>query len=177
MHFVCCAPFAVHTLQFHAGSPSPFVVQASACPFPVLRPPSLLSVPTLTPCFQQGVARLATPSNRLQRFSPVPPLRPAVSLSTLKSPNLKSVDRPPNSVLHALTSVEVGTPVTRCPPHRSRRALFAAPGSSCWHALFAHRKVGPLGSDVLSERVACMNFASTSAPSPVSGLAPCHWIL
>jgi hypothetical protein len=35
----------------------------------------------------------------------------------------------------------------------------------------------PVGSVILTARVACVCFANTSAPSPASGLAPCCWIL
>jgi hypothetical protein len=134
------------------------------------------------------------------RFDRLPSsvLRPPSSVLRLQS----SVFRPPSSVFRFLLSifcfacsvvislwsvvssqssaspfVEVGTPVARRPPHRSRRAVFPhralQPDTLC----IAHRKVRQFGPVVLTELVAYVDFVRLSAPSAISGLAPCNDLL
>ena len=73
--------------------------------------------------------------------------------------------------------VEVGTPVARCPPHRSRRAVFPHRALQPDTSSIAHRKVCQSGSVVHTELVACVDFARLSAPSNTSGLLPCGVLL
>src|ERR1035441_8847011 len=73
--------------------------------------------------------------------------------------------------------VEVGTPVARRPPHRSRRAVFPHRALQPDTLSSAHRKVCQFGSVVLTELLACVDFVRLSTPSAISGLAPCHDLL
>jgi hypothetical protein len=68
--------------------------------------------------------------------------------------------------------VEVGSPVARRPPHRSRRAVFPHRALQPDTLSIAHRKVCQFGSVVLTELVACVDFVRLSVPSAISGLAP-----
>ena len=60
--------------------------------------------------------------------------------------------------------VEVGTPVARRPPHRSRRAVFPHRALQPGTLSIAHRKVGQFGSVYRTALVACVSFAKLSAP-------------
>src|ERR1035441_438105 len=71
-------------------------------------------------------------------------------------------------------SVEVGTPVARRPPHRSRRAVFPHRALQPDTLSIAHRKVCQFGSVLLTELVACVDFVRLSTPSAISGPSPCH---
>ena len=73
--------------------------------------------------------------------------------------------------------VEVGTPVARRPPHRSRRAVFPHRALQPNTLSIAYKKVCQFGSVVLTELVACVGFVRLSTPSAISGLAPCHDLL
>jgi hypothetical protein len=73
--------------------------------------------------------------------------------------------------------VEVGSPVARRPPHRSRRAVFPHRALQPDTLSIARRKVCQFSSVVLTELVACVDFVRLSAPSAISGPTPCHDLL
>src|ERR1035441_7977947 len=73
--------------------------------------------------------------------------------------------------------VEVGSPVARRPPHRSRRAVFPHRALPPDTLSIARRKVCQFGSVDLTELVACVDFVRWSAPWAISGPAPCHDLL
>src|SRR5664279_4486250 len=73
--------------------------------------------------------------------------------------------------------VEVGSPVARRPPHRSRRAVFPHRALQPDTLSIARRKVCQFGSVVLTELVACVDFVRLSAPWVISGPTPCHDLL
>src|ERR1035437_440199 len=70
--------------------------------------------------------------------------------------------------------VEVGSPVARRPPHRSRRAVFPHRALPPDTLSIARRKVCQFGSVDLTELVACVDFVRWSAPWAISRPTPCH---
>src|ERR1035441_3804088 len=77
----------------------------------------------------------------------------------------------------AFIIVEVGSPVARRPPHRSRRAVFPHRALQPDTLSIARRKVSQFGSVDLTELVACVDFVRLSTPSAISGPTPCHGLL
>ena len=75
------------------------------------------------------------------------------------------------------SNVEVGTPVARCPPHRSRRAVFPHRALQPDTSSIAHRKVCQSCSVNRTGLVACVDFVRLSAPSVTSGRQPCGDLL
>src|ERR1019366_485039 len=73
--------------------------------------------------------------------------------------------------------VEVGSPVARRPPHRSRRAVFPHRALQPDTLSIARRKVCQFGSVDLTELVACVDFVRLSAPWAISGPTPCNDLL
>jgi hypothetical protein len=73
--------------------------------------------------------------------------------------------------------VEVGSPVARRPPHRSRRAVFPHRALQPNTLSIARRKVCQFGSVDLTELVACVDFVRWSAPWAISAPTPCHDLL
>ena len=120
------------------------------------------------------------------------PERRSIALPRISSsPMVREMSPPPGELVNQFSSVcsggahlrcfllafvAVGTPVTRRPPHRSRRAVFPHRALQLDTSFVAHRKVCQCNSVSRTALVACVSFVLLLAPSPASGLSPCCWL-